>query len=97
MEIEYKGLAYTKFFEVLDKKDGLSFCEKLYSLTRPETLKAPLPYASDKQFYEACERYLGFPWVKVVYDGKPFGWLQGYHEDVRIEEINLNRMRIWKK
>lgn len=61
MEIEYKGLAYTKFFEVLDKKDGLSFCEKLYSLTRPETLKAPLPYASDKQFYEACERYLGFP------------------------------------
>jgi hypothetical protein len=36
-------------------------------------------------------------WVKVVYDGKPFGWLQGYHEDVRIEEINLNRMRIWKK
>ena len=61
MEIEYKGLAYTKLFEVLNKKDGLSFCEKLYSLTRLGTLRAPLPYATDKQFYEACDRYLAYP------------------------------------
>jgi hypothetical protein len=59
MTINYKGNILTKLFDVLNKKDGLSVGEKLYSIQR--NLKNGLVYCSEKEYYEAMVLYLSFP------------------------------------
>ena len=59
MQINYKGNILTKLFDVLNKKDGLSVGEKLFSIQR--NLKNGLVYCSEKEYYEAMLLYLSYP------------------------------------
>lgn len=57
----YTGNIYQKLFDVLQKKDGLTVGEKLFSILRQQNLGKNLMFASDKDIYEAIERYISFP------------------------------------
>lgn len=61
MELNYKGNILTQLFKALEKRDGLSTGEKLFSILRKENLKTDLFYATDKQIYTAITTFIDFP------------------------------------